>query len=532
MYKKRTSLFLATTACLIAGWANAEQLDRAIAAIDAHATVMRHAPSLQVAAGEDLQAKDVIVDTDGTRHVRVERMYGGLPVIGGDMVIHTHGDELVGVTRSFARMAKPDVSPRVSSWTAEQAAIAHFDGTIESVSTRGLVIYAHDSAPRLAYELRVRGVLHESGRANMRYFVDAMDGKVISRWNLFQTIAATGKAHTLLAGTVNVTSTSTGDAFELIDPTRGGNAVHDAKGLPDTPTNLASALPAVSVNNEWGNGSTADSNTVAGDVAYGVSATWDYFKQVHGRNGIWGDGRGTRSYVHTLINVGGGNYTAANAAWNGESMEYGDGGESFLPLVSVDITGHEMTHGVIGATAGLAYVGESGGLNEATADIFGSMVERRAIAGKGRANYLIGEQVDLNGGGLTRYMFKPSLDGSSPDCWSREVQSMEVHSASGIGNHFFYLLAEGASVPNDFGLGTRGNLRSEDLVCNGDTSIEGVGADAAERIWYRALVLYMTTSTNYARAREATIQAATDMHGATSKQVDMVKRAWDAVDVR
>lgn len=530
MHQKRTPFFAAMAGLLAVNLACAQEMHSAADADESRATIMRHAVALQVLANDDLQPKAVTVDADGTRHVRVERTYQGFPVIGGDMVIHTRGDELLGASRTFTSTRRPDMKPQISSWEAEAKAREHFDGPVESVQFYGLVVFAHDAEPRLAHELRIRGNLREDGRANMRYFVDAIDGRVLGYWNLFQTVAAPGKANTLLSGAQTVTADHAGGSYVLVDPTRGGNAVLDSGGLPDT--ELEKARAVISADNVWGNGSLTHPNTVAGDVAFGVAATWDYYKDVHGRNGIWNDGRGTKSYVHVLMHIGGGKFTAANAGWNGEAMEYGDGGSVFLPLVSVDITGHEMTHGIVQETAGLAYKGESGSLNESMADVFGTMVERRALGESGRANYLIGEQVDTRGAGLLRYLFKPSLDGKSPDCWTIAQKEIEMHAGSGVGNHAFYLVAEGTSIPEGFGNGTVHNLAPKDLVCNNDAALKGIGADAAARIWYRALVVYMTSNSDYARAREATVQAATDLYGDASTEVATVKRAWDAVEVR
>ena len=131
-----------------------------------------------------------------------------------------------------------------------------------------------------------------------------------------------------------------------------------------------------------------------------------------------------------------------------------------------------------------------------------------------------------------RYMFKPTLDNYSQDCYDpATTPTFEVHGGSGIGNHFFYLLAEGAVVPAGFGAGTWANLSASSLVCNGNTALTGIGRSAAQRIWYRALTVYMTSGTNYAAARTATLSAATDLYGAGSTQYNAVAAAWTAVSV-
>ena len=96
---------------------------------------------------------------------------------------------------------------------------------------------------------------------------------------------------------------------------------------------------------------------------------------------------------------------------------------------------------------------------------------------------------------------------------------------------FYYLLAEGAVVPAGFGAGSWANLSPSSLVCNGNTALTGIGRDAAGKIWYRALTVYMTSGTTYADARAATLSAATDLYGGGSAQYSAVAAAWSAVSV-
>src|SRR3546814_8012577 len=113
-------------------------------------------------------------------------------------------------------------------------------------------------------------------------------------------------------------------------------------------------------------------------------------------------------------------------------MTYGDGdGVDFGQLVSLDVSGHEMSHGVTENTAGLTYSGESGGLNEETSDIFGTMVEFHAGNSVDQGDYYIGEQFDLKHHEGFRWMDKPSADGASQDCWTSATKHLDVHSSSG-----------------------------------------------------------------------------------------------------
>ena len=119
---------------------------------------------------------------------------------------------------------------------------------------------------------------------------------------------------------------------------------------------------------------------------------------------------------------------------------------------------------------------------------------------------------------------------ASPDCYTPDLGAYDVHYSSGVANHFYYLLAEGAVVPDGFGEDGLG-LTVGDLVCNGNTAITGIGRDAASKIWYRALTVYMTSGTDYAAARSATLSAAADLYGSGTAKYNAVAAAWDAVDV-
>jgi Zn-dependent metalloprotease len=278
----------------------------------------------------------------------------------------------------------------------------------------------------------------------------------------------------------------------------------------------------VDSDNTWGSGSfSTDRATAAVDAAYGVAKTWDFYKNTFNRTGIFNDGRGVKSYVH----VG---RSWVNAAWYANAMYYGDGGGSYLPLVAIDVAGHEMSHGVTQATNGLAYSGDAGGLNESSSDIMGTLVEFYANNANDVPDYTIGEEIyaapAVNK--ALRYMFKPSGADASYDCYpAGGFAGVDPHYSSGPSNHFFYLLAAGAVTPAGF------SYTPAQLVCNGDTSITGIGNADAGAIWYRAMDIYFTSGTTYPQARAATISAATDLFGASSTQVAKVKAAWSAVGV-
>ncbi|MGY3265645.1 M4 family metallopeptidase [Lysobacter sp. HA35] len=498
------------------------------------------AASLRRADADAFIAGDAIVDHRGTEHVRFARTYRGLPVIGGDFIVHSRNGQAVGVSQTLATTARPNIVPTVTRDRAIVEAGAHFGTGFVGMPTARLVVYARTGTPTLAYEVTFAGKKADQTPTDMHYFVDARTAAVLDKWDTIETAvqgpdapavcagatAKTGTGYTFTSGTVALATTLCANGnFQLRDLTRGNATV----------TNLGTQMfgngtLVVDADNVWGNGLKTNSQTAAADVAYGVAVTWDYYKNVHGRSGIADNGVGAMSRVHY-----GRNYS--NAFWSDGCfcMTYGDGDGVFTnPLTVLDVSGHEMSHGVTSHTADLTYSGESGGLNEATSDIFGTMVEFYANNANDRPDYLIGENVYVdNPTGLKalRYMFKPSLDGASRDCYSSNVGQADVHYSSGVANHFFYLLAEGAAVPAGFGAGTSANLTPASLVCNGNTGLVGVGRDAAQKIWYTALTHYMTSNTNYAAARAATLSAATDLYGAGSPQYNAVAAAWSAVSV-
>jgi Zn-dependent metalloprotease len=515
--------------------AKAAAVARARALLDGPARNLVHR-----AAGDGFaaEATSVQIDPDGTEHVRFNRTYGnGIPVIGGDFVLHSRNGRVQGASQTLPTAARPSTAVSFGRSKAIAKATAEFGLRRSGVPTARTVVYALGATPRLAHEVVLQGTRADQTPTEMHYFIDAANGKLLDRWDAVNTArpgrdsggcsspsAAEGTGHSLTEGTVAIDTAKCGSSYQLKDLTRGGGYTTNM-GLRQ----VGMGSIYTDADNTWGNGALNNSATVAVDAHFGVSATWDYYRDVHGRSGIADNGAGAISRVHY-----GRNY--ANAFWRDACfcMTFGDGdnGVTLLPLVALDIAGHEMSHGVTSRTAGLVYSGESGGLNEATSDIFGTMVEYHVNNEEDPGDYLIGEEIFPNNPGdiALRYMFKPSLDGASPDCYVPDIGDYDVHYSSGVANHFYYLLAEGAKVPAGFGADGLG-LTAGDLVCNGNTALAGVGRDAASKIWYRALTVYMTSGTDYAAARAATLSAAADLYGSGSAQQKAVAAAWDAVSV-
>ena len=480
---------------------------------------------------------DTVVDPDGTQHVRVNRKYRGLRVLGGDMVVHVSGPGIFGgVSKSMNLAINTAATAGFSAGTAIATALSGYPG-----STNGkvpeLIIYARADIPVLAYDVLVFHMRADGLPSQMHVIVDASTNRILEAWDDVQAVTSssssssssatstTGTGKTLFDGTVSISTDLSGSTYRLSDSTRGGQQVVDLNNTTPTSTTTVGGTLFTSTTNSWGTGSngttTAGRQTLGADATYAMSKTWDYYKNVHGRNGIANDGVGAAGRVHygTSFN---------NAFWLDSCfcMSFGDGdGTNYNPFTSLDITGHEMTHGVTTRTANLTFSGESGGLNEATSDIFGTAVEFYAANTSDPGDYLIGEKIKKTGNMYLRSMITPSSDGYSADCWYSTLGSLDVHFSSGVANHFFYLLSEGTNA----GSPSKTCLSSNTRVASGTGTLTGIAHSVAEKIWYRALTVYMTSSTNYAAARVATIRAATDLYGATSAQTSAVKAAWTAV---
>jgi Zn-dependent metalloprotease len=383
----------------------------------------------------------------------------------------------------------------------------------------------------LAYVVQTR--MKVGGKLQYRdSIVSANDGRVLKQWDALQSVAGSGKSQ--YTGTVAVETTLSGGVYKMIDSTRGAGGVFGGTAI--TNLNHADSGPGTvysSSANSWGDGlnynggatTSVNGQTAAVDAMWGLRNTYDMLKNTLGWKSL--DGKNTASYIGVHHNTSEDNAFYDPAC---KCMKIGDGGSMFKQLGSLDVIGHEMGHGVTAATSNLTYSGESGGLNEGSSDITGEMVEAYGKSGGAGSvipstgnDWVMGKEISKSGTPL-RYMYKPSKDGRSPDAWSSSIGSLNVHYSSGPINRMFYFLAKGSNATST------SDYYSKYLV-QAPKAMVGIGSDKAYRIWFRALTTKFTASTNYASAQAKCVQAATDLYGATSKEVIAVKRAFAAINV-
>ncbi|MFE1833359.1 M4 family metallopeptidase [Streptomyces sviceus] len=478
------------------------------------------ADSLGLGAKEKLVVKDVVKDNDGTLHTRYERTYDGLPVLGGDLVVHTPpAAQATGTLSTTFNNNRRTVSVKSTTaafgkGAAESKALKTakaLKAEAPAAQSARKVIWAGSGTPKLAWETVVSGFQDDGTPSKLHVITDAGTGAELSRFEGVET----GTGNSQYSGTVTLGTTLSGSTYQLYDTSRGGHKTYSLNnGTSGTGTLMTDA------DDVWGTGSGSNTQTAGVDAHYGAQETWDFYKNTFGRSGIKNDGVAAYSRVH---------YSSAyvNAFWDDDCfcMTYGDGTGNTHALTSLDVAGHEMSHGVTSNTAGLDYTGESGGLNEATSDIFGTGVEFYANNSSDVGDYLIGEKIDINGDGTPlRYMDKPSKDGGSADSWYSGVGNLDVHYSSGPANHMFYLLSEGSGTKTINGV-TYNSPTSDGVA------VAGIGRAAALQIWYKALTTYMTSSTNYAGARTAALNAAAALYGTSSAQYAGVGNAFAGINV-
>ncbi|MFF0213528.1 M4 family metallopeptidase [Streptomyces vinaceus] len=496
---------------------NLSASERATLIADANSTTVQAAKALGLGEQEKLVVRDVVKDADGTTHTTYERTYGGLPVLGGDLTVHAKGGVTKSITKATNHEIKvADTTATVTPAGAEGQAVsaAKAEGSKDAKPSKNArkVIWAAEGAPVLAWETVVGGLQDDGTPSELHVVTDAKTGAKITQWQAIET----GTGNTMYSGQVTMGTSQSGSNYTLTDAGRGNHKTYDLNGGSSGTGSLFTNTTDV-----WGNGAASNRATAGADAHYGAQLTWDYYKNVHGRNGLRNDGVAPYSRVHY------GN-AYVNAFWDDSCfcMTYGDGTGNTHPLTSIDVAAHEMTHGLTSVTGNMTYSGEPGGLNEATSDIMAANVEFYANNPQDVGDYLVGEKIDINGDGTPlRYMDKPSKDGGSKDAWYSGIGGIDVHYSSGPANHVYYLMSEGSGAKVINGV-------SYNSPTSDNLPVTAIGRDAAAKIWFRALTVgYFKSNTNYAAARTATLQAAADLYGQGSTTYNNVANAWAGINV-
>jgi bacillolysin len=505
-------------------------------------------------AATDFKMGEIEADEFGQSHIRVTQQYKGVPIYGAEAIVH----EKDGVMYLFNGTYFPtpiidQLTPALSAERAETMAFADLKVEKKTWSNSQLkMLGLKDAKPelviyhpkndlegeRLVWQLTVVPNIHQ----RWVYFIDAQSGAVVHKFNTICNLHADlSHAHetpenapiipTIPQKKPQITTVADGavvvDAIDLNGISRKLNVYQKGQTylmlditrpmfnkmtsvLPDEPIGALVTLdglnqPANQSDNIDFVKSINDKTGVS--AQYNSSIAYEYYLKTFNRNSINGKGGNILSIINITEDNG---KSMENAFWNGEAMFYGNGGKAFQPLAkALDVAGHEISHGVIQATANLEYQDEAGALNESFADIFGALIERN--------NWQIGEDV-VNKSyfptGTLRDLANPNNGGRSindagwqPKSVSEQYRGSEdnggVHINSGITSYAFYLF----------------------------TTNSAVGKVKAEQVYYRALTKYLTRSSRFLDMRAAVVQAATDLYSATSNEVKAANAAFDAVGI-
>ncbi|KQL33920.1 bacillolysin [Bacillus sp. FJAT-25509] len=455
--------------------------------------------------------------------LRLQQVYNGVPVWGSTQTALVADD---GVLTVFSGTVAPNLDTKKGLKSEKKVnanksiKIAEADlgytPTYEKDPTADLVVYTNGDEATYAYLVNLNFLSPKPG--NFNYFIDASTGKILNSYNNLDeadssapaakpggtasSTNTTGTGVGVLGDSKTLNMTLSGSSYYLQDNTRasGGIFTYDAANK----TRLAGTLwtsPDNLLNSTY--------DAAAVDAHYFAGLTFDYYKNVFGRNSYDTKGGALKSSVHY-----GRNYN--NAFWNGTQMVYGDGdGTTFIPLSGgIDVVAHELTHAVTEKSSNLTYQNESGALNEAISDIFGTLIE---FYNNKNPDYEIGEDIYTPkiAGDALRSMSDPTKYGD-PDNYSKRYTGTSdnggVHTNSGIINKAAYLIAKGGTA---YGV-----------------TVTGIGNDKLAQIFYRANTVYLTASSTFSQARAACVKAASDLYGTSSAEVTTVNKAFDAVGIK
>jgi vibriolysin len=420
----------------------------------------------------DLVLRKLNVDEDGGRHFRYVQVKDGLPVIGGDLVVHVDVKGAIHAVNGTARGDLPsELGTRAVSRATALSTIAQDPrfARLSATAVRDVYLQTAEGSLHRAYEATIEG---QRGATPVRdkVYVDVDTNTIV---------AVYPEVHTIR-----------------------NRRIHSA--------NNGTALPGTLRRSE---GQVASSDTTV-NASYGnVGDTYDAYAMFWNRDSYDNAGAALVNTVHFSTNY-------CNAFWNGAQMVYGDGNPAqncgSLAL-SLDVTAHEMTHAVTQHESNLVYSGESGGINESLSDIFGAFVEawvrggRTGVLSTASQVFLIGDEVLPP---ALRFMCDPAADGISRDLWTSTLNNVDVHFSSGPSNLVFCLLSRGGTHP-------RGKT---------SVNVPAIGMEKAVRLYYKAQTDILTSTSRYANLRTALEQAAVAL-GYDQATRDAVGCAFAAIAV-
>ncbi len=487
----------------------------------------------------DLRVRETMRDASlpERRHERLDQYVHGVRIVGGELTRQSASDGTVSLFGVVHQDVPIDVTPGLDAAAAARAIGAAVTGEFFGADPE-LVILPLSDGYHLAYFGQAR-----TDDDLLNVFVDAATGALLQRYS--ELIKEVGTGQGIYGDTKKISTRSSTGAFIANDVLRPGEVTtYDMKGSVSRTQNVINRVIAVAASdiaadadNQWSDPTVVDAHVYAGWY-------YDYLFKRFGRNGL--DDRNLRMAVFTHpvrltdINTASSSvigtyylnaFSCGTCGPDGRgAIMLGEGAPRgfFAPGVEVkpfsaalDVVSHELTHSVVATTSrlnGFPY-SEAGALNEGFADIFGvssAFFHFQAGNGPMQASYLVGKDLSVPSGALSRSIANPSLTRDA-DHYQQRITGGDPHYNGVIAGHAFFLAIEG------------GTNRTS------GSSVQGVGPanrEQIEKAFFRALTVLMPSSSNFGLARVATIQAARDLYGAGSAAERAITQAWDAVGVQ
>ena len=462
------------------------------------------AVSMEFGLGSEYSWKMLTTEYDksGAKHTRYQQVYRGIVVPEGMLILHEKSSGKF-ITGNFVRLNLPE-HPSDLDKTLKQINTRYFESgqRLTSGLAKGIFIWLINHAEKTARVAFTRDYFPANSLERQTLIVDAVSLTIIAETHTSCHADVTGTAHTAYYGIRNLPTFQNTGAYILKNTSRGSGIF--TKNL-NYQLNYQYVNEFSDTDNNW-NQPSLPGDQFATDAHFCAVHYYDFLLNRFNRNSLDDNGYPLVSYLNYGTSL-------TNAFWNGQAVVYGSGSMNTTPLTTLDITGHEFTHGLIQKTAGLHYSGEPGTINEALSDIFGVALEHDLDPLQ--ANWLIGEQ-----SGTTLRSFSDPGSYNQPGYYHGthwyfgSGDQGGVHINSGFINKWFYILAQGEQATNEAG---------------NNYHVSGIGIGNATDLVYHMLTTYLFPSSGFDDLRVYSLQSAIDLYGYCSEEYTAVLKAWDAV---
>lgn len=458
--------------------------------------------NMGLSEASEMVLTETLADQNGLVHYKYQQYHEGVPVFGNRYILHEKDGKVRTANGQFSPKIEASAKPGISAATA--LGMAKLDMGCrqhDREKSESVLCYIDPAFPRVSEKLVLayRVDLHsDEPWGKRRYFVDAHSSKIVLELPLIIEEGVPSTAQTKYYGIQNIITDSVGPQdFVLRDLTRGGGIF----------VNKENGQPFSNSSSQW-NLTNDFQDEVALDAHYCTQEYYDLMLEDFDWQGQDGLGKALKVKVH---NNGAGN---VNAFWDGEYSNYGDGDCVYGPLTTLEVVGHEFTHGMIDYTSKLVYDSESGAINESLADMFGKILERKTDPS--HFNWDLGHSFILSPSGTPFRVMDDPKSVQMPAYYQGEFWDdfNDVHANSSIGNLWFTMLVDGKQGVNEVGQSFQ---------------IPALGIDKMGQIVFQTNKFYLTENSNYNAFHDYSIEVAETLYGVGSAEALAVKEAWKAV---